>query len=116
MELYQLYASIGSDYEVVLARFCNNRALMKRFIKSFIDDSTFKALVKAVEEKHYKEIEGQAHTLKGVSANLGFDRLHSACEEVVVCIRKEKYEETEKVFQHVQDEYNRVIAEIRKVT
>ena len=112
MELRKLYQKIESDYETVLRRFCNDENMLGRFVVSFPDDPTFEALEKAVTACDYQEIESRAHSLKGVSANLGFDRLQEACAKVVLCVRQERFEEIADDFQPLKRQYEKVVEEI----
>ena len=56
-------------------------------------DPTYFSLVEAVEKKDYSLIEREAHTLKGVAANLGLDSLRYASDGLVQAVRRKEYDE-----------------------
>lgn len=70
-----------------LERFCGNELLYTRFLKKFIADGTYAELAKAMEDADADTILRAAHTLKGVSANLGLDALTAASAEMVSAVR-----------------------------
>lgn len=113
MELRQLYESIGTNYQDVLARFCNDAEMLGTFVKSFAGDCTYQELTAVVNGADYKEIESKAHVLKGVAANLGFERLQAACSEVVLCVRENRNEEACDKFHRVEEEYAKVMEGLR---
>lgn len=49
MEINQFYESIGTEYKILLARFCNNEQVLNRFVRSFPDDPTYNRAVTAVK-------------------------------------------------------------------
>lgn len=112
MELSKLYEKIGTKYKIVLERFCNDEDMLSMFVMSFPDDPTYGNLASAMDKLNYTEIENHAHTLKGISANLGFDALQNACSEVVLCIRQHRLEAIQQDFQKVEREYAHIVEEI----
>ena len=108
MDLEKLYGTIGSDYHAVCERFCGHERLIEKFVRSFVGDMTFCNLAAAAERFDYLEIERQAHTLKGVAGNLGFDRLYRACDILVSSIRFGQLDEVPENFQKVGTEYGMV--------
>lgn len=63
----------GADVEGTLHRFMGNEALFLRFLLKFKDDMNYAKLVESLDQGNYEEAFKYAHTLKGVSANLGLD-------------------------------------------
>lgn len=107
---------IGFDYDQVLNRFCNNEALMHKFIKMFLQDENYSHLMEAVKAEDYPTVERAAHTLKGVSANLGFDHLFQRCNQMVVHVRENSYEKLEGDLQEIIAAYEQVTAFIKAVS
>lgn len=105
MNLEKLYGTIGSDYQTVLERFCGHDEMLAKFVKSFLRDNTFQNLTEAAGKPDYPEIESRAHALKGVAGNLGFERLHAACGELVSCVRFDRLDEVPENFRKVEMEY-----------
>lgn len=112
MNLEELYIKIGSDYETVLARFCNEKSLLSRFVLSFPNDPTYQSLTDAMMAHDNAGIEMQAHTLKGVAGNLGFNKLQDACTDVVSCIRKSNLDDLSDNYENLKQEYELIIDEI----
>lgn len=112
MNLQELYNKIDSDYTIVLARFCNEESLLNRFVRSFPADPTYQSLADAVMSNNNAGIEIQAHTLKGVAGNLGFNKLQDACSEVVSCIRQNKLDSLPDNYEKVKQEYELIISKI----
>lgn len=63
----------GADVEGTLHRFMGNEALFLKFLLKFRDDQNYAGLTECLDQGNYEEAFKYAHTLKGVSANLGLD-------------------------------------------
>lgn len=63
----------GADVEGTLHRFMGNEALFSKFLLKFKDDTNYGGLMESLDRGNYEEAFKFAHTLKGVSANLGLD-------------------------------------------
>ena len=113
MNLKKLYETIGSDYQTVLERFCGHDEMLAKFVKVFVGDDTFRHLTDAAGELNYPEIESRAHALKGVAGNLGFERLHVACGELVSSVRFDRLDEVPENFRKVVKEYGTVCDTIK---
>ena len=74
MTIQECYQKLGGDYAQVEKRLLGIH-LIRRFIAKFLDDGSYPELCRAMEQGQTEEVFRAAHTLKGVSANLGFDRL-----------------------------------------
>lgn len=81
---------MGIDYNEVMTRFAFQEQLYMKFLKKFAQDPNYSLLISAYENHDYKTIESSAHTLKGVSANLGLKELSHACEIIVLDVREDK--------------------------
>ena len=77
----------GADVEGTLHRFMNNDALFLKFILKFKDDQNYAILKKHLDEKNYEEAFKAAHTLKGVSANLGLNPIFDRASAVTELLR-----------------------------
>lgn len=115
MKLQELYERIESDYGTVLNRFGNDEGMLGKFVLYFASDPTYQNLSDAVETFSFADIEGYAHTLKGVAGNLGFDRLQTACSDLVLFIRQSRYDDIQQGFQMVKQEYDSVLEEIHRI-
>lgn len=116
MTIRDLFEEIGTDIGVVISRFGENEQLLNRFIIKFPQDPSFIELKAAIDRMDYENIERGAHTLKGVTANLGFSRLSETCANLVHAIRHQKYDSIHTIFQSLQEEYEGIIDNINKLT
>lgn len=115
MDLRKLYAAIDSEYQTVLDRFCGHEEMLAKFVGVFLDDPTFGNLADAAAKLDYPEVESCAHALKGVSGNLGFERLHTACGELVSSVRFNRLDEVPENFRKVEMEYGIVCDTIKEM-
>ena len=77
----------GADVETTINRFMGNEAMYLKFLGKILDDQNYKMLGENLEAKNYEEAFKCAHTLKGVTANLGLDPIQKAVSELVEEIR-----------------------------
>ena len=87
MTFEQALEKIGVNTAEVLARFSGNEMLMKKFILKFPEDKSFPDTKAALAASDKKAVELSAHTLKGVSGNLGFTALYEASAALVNAVR-----------------------------
>lgn len=105
MNLKEFCEKLDIDYDNVLLKFGNNEILYKRFLKKFLEDETYYELEKSWNVKNYDEVEKSAHTLKGVSANLGINRLFELTSKIVQAVRMETYDNMEETYKKLEEEY-----------
>lgn len=86
MNIKELYEVIGGDYDGVLSRFMSEERI-KKFVGMFPGDPSYKNLIDALEAGDIKEAFRAAHTIKGVSLNLGFTELYKADAELTEALR-----------------------------
>lgn len=85
--LKQRLAENDVDVEGALARFVGNEALFLKFLKKFRSDMSYANLIMNLEEGNYEEAFKCAHTLKGVSANLGLNLIAKPTSELTELLR-----------------------------
>ena len=78
--------ALGGDYEQVKRRLPSD-GMIKRFLAKFPGDDSFAVLCQALENGRREEAFRAAHTLKGVSANLGLDRLSASASALTELLR-----------------------------
>lgn len=100
--------ALDEDLEPALQRFGGKEELYARFLKSFPKDPTAAALAEAVEQKNYAEVERCAHTLKGVTANLGLEKLRAGSDALVQAVRREDYQAVDPLYRTFAAEYAKV--------
>lgn len=109
MHLQAFYQEIDSSYEEVLERFCGDEDLLGMFVVSFAEEPTFGKLTAAVQAADPRQVRYEAHTLKGVAANLGFEGLRAACEGLDLCVRREELEQIAPCYAQVEAAYRKVV-------
>ena len=86
MTIQECYQKLGGDYVQVEKRLPGIH-LIRKFIAKFLDDGSYPELCRAMEQGQTEESFRAAHTLKGVSANLGFDRLTASSGDLTELLR-----------------------------
>ena len=86
MTIQECYQVLGGDYAQVEKRLPGIH-LIRKFIAKFLDDGSYPELCRAMEQGQTEEVFRAAHTLKGLSANLGFDRLTASSGELTELLR-----------------------------
>lgn len=98
----------GVETEQAVRRFGGNSALYMKFLVKFLDDPTFETVTEAFQKKNFEEMVTSAHTLKGVSANLGMMRLYEACSKVVALLRSGETETALNFYGELEDAYRAI--------
>ena len=73
----------GCDMDGTLERFMNNEMLCIKFLRKFPEDTTFGEMQKAFAQGDAEEFFKAAHTMKGVSGNLGLSCLYDEMQPAV---------------------------------
>lgn len=108
MTVKECYEQMGADYEGVLGRL-RSEALIKKFAKKFLDDGSFQSLKDNLAAGNGEE----AHTLKGVCQNLGFDNLYTVSFDITEKLRERATEGSEELFAKVEEQYKKTTDAIR---
>ena len=104
------FEKAGFDVAGAVRRFAGNEALYEKYIFKFIDDKIYGNLAKAVGEGNIEGVFNEAHTLKGVSGNLGLNPLFNPVSALVAATREEKSQvDINALFAAVEAGYNAVI-------
>lgn len=114
MTVKECYEKINGDYEGVFGRFRGD-ARIKKFAVKFLADGSFDNLCKTLEAADYNEAFRAAHTLKGVSQNLGFTGLYQISEVLTEMLRSNPQDYTPDMLEKVKDEYNKTFAAIQEL-
>lgn len=86
MTLQECYEKMGGSYAEVLERLTKEERIEK-FMLRFLEDTSYKELCMALEEKNYEEVFRLVHTLKGVALNLGFTSLYVSSDKMTEAVR-----------------------------
>lgn len=98
----------GVDYNTALERFMGKDDLYKRFLEKFLDDENFNKLEENLENKNIEEAFKCAHTLKGLSGNLGFDNLLQEDAQIVEILRGGSLEGVDELFLVLKEKYEKL--------
>lgn len=77
----------GADVETTLKRFMGNEKMYMKYIMKFLDDKNFDNIRENLESRNYETVFNAAHTLKGVTANLGLNPVNAAAAEISELLR-----------------------------
>lgn len=86
MTLKEFFTVIGGDYDGAISRLITEERI-KKFARKFKDDPSYNELITALSEGNVKSAFLAAHTLKGVSQNLGFDSLYRSSSAITEILR-----------------------------
>lgn len=101
-------SAYGVNIEEVMERFVNDEDLYYTCLLSFMEDTSFKTLSEAIENGDFTCAFEQAHTLKGVSANLGLTGILKAISSIVESLRNNEYNNLQHLFRIVLIEKEKV--------
>lgn len=115
MKIREFYNQINQDYDVILARMMGSEDFIGMLLQSFQKDGTFERLKKTVSGGCPEEIFDQAHTLKGLTANLGLTPLYDKTSVLVEITRKGQREGVAEAFSQIETVYQQMIACLQSV-
>ena len=115
MTFTEALTQIGVNTEETLRRFSGNSALMEKFIRKFPQDNTIISLEAAIAAKDYSAIEETAHTLKGVSGNLGFMQLYELSSALVNAVRAKDFTTADQLSSKVTEKCHSIIDTLAKI-
>ena len=72
----KLLLEAGVDLDRTMERFMNNEGLYLKFLKRFPEDPNFAQMKENIAGGQYEEAFKNAHTLKGLSGNLGLESFY----------------------------------------
>ena len=111
MTTKECYEKMGASYENVLGRLGSEK-MVNMFAKKFLKDSSYEMLKTAIDKQDATEAFRAAHTLKGVSLNLGFDNLFTVSSELTEKLRGGKFDGADELFTKVKEQYDITVAAI----
>lgn len=115
MTLQDCYNAMGSDYKTVLTRMGGSEKLLDKFARKFLDDKTASELFKSFEEKDWQTAFRMAHTLKGLCANLGLDKLQKSSAELTEALRDTVADNAEQLLEQVRADYNMTVDALKSL-
>lgn len=103
----------GADVETTLKRFMGKESMYMKYVMKFLDDENFDKIRESLKNRDYEAAFGGAHTLKGVTANLGLNPINAAASEMSELLRGKAAADVdtakvEAVFAELADAYGRI--------
>ena len=116
MNIEECYERLGGNYADVRMRL-PSVGLIEKFIGRFLEDKSFEELCQELECGNREGAFRAAHTLKGISANLGFSKLLGSASRLTEELRPQTSSVSEKaadLFQAVRNDYEMTVDAIRR--
>ncbi|MBQ6212419.1 MAG: Hpt domain-containing protein [Ruminococcus sp.] len=107
MELKDYYKAIGENYDLLLNRLLSSERIEK-YLGIFFSDNEVYDLKAQIINNDFKSAINTAHTLKGVTATLGFDHLASDICGLHGVLKKNETEKAGILCQQIVEEYERI--------
>ena len=118
MTVKECYEKLEGDYSGTMSRMMKEDR-MKKFLLLFLQDTSYQMLCENMDKGDVDEAFRAAHTLKGVTINLGLSKLNRASFEITEALRAKElerakvflpevtqcYEETIEAIKGLQEEY-----------
>lgn len=100
----------GVDAREALDRFMDNVPMYEKYLTRFPSEKTMPQLREAVAARDADAGLKAVHTLKGLSGNLGFNGLFSACSAMVTEFREGEADRAFAMLNSVEDAYTQACA------
>ena len=100
----------GIDADSVISRLGGDVELYLSICLKFIQDPTIPSIFQAVADNNFSEAGMHLHTLQGVTANLGFTRLHELCVTLLEELKSKSYMSFKTDIRRLKKEYSSLIA------
>jgi HPt (histidine-containing phosphotransfer) domain-containing protein len=115
MTLFEFYNSLGESFDDVLSRLRLESRIAK-YLGLFLNDTSFDELKNAFAKNDAKTAFRAAHTLKGVAANLGLNKLSSSSSELTEDLRPGSFTTvSQDLLENVELDYIAVVEGIKQL-
>lgn len=108
-EFINIYKKENLCGRIYVGSFQRNEKYFRTFLLRFLDDNSMGLLKYDFETNDQESAERDAHTLKGLAANLGPDELSRRAAECVDIIRAGNYAAARQQYPHILEEYAWVV-------
>lgn len=113
MTLQECYVALGGEYDAVLGRL-RSAKMVQKFVLKFLNDPSYEALCRSLEQGDYEEAFRAAHTIKGVCQNLEFTTLYQSSDRLCESMRGGRPPASPDLFSKVQEDYAMTTGAIRE--
>ncbi|MDO4183137.1 MAG: Hpt domain-containing protein [Coriobacteriia bacterium] len=112
----ECYKKMGGNYERA-AGLLRMDAMIKKFAAKFLDDPSYNQLCESMATGDVDTAFRAAHTLKGVCANLGFEKLQNSASELCETLRGKDAigEDTQALLPGVMADYELTVEAIKEM-
>lgn len=117
MNLQDFYKEIQGDYSDILSRLLKDDRI-KKFVLKIPEKTEFNDLEKEIIAKNYENAFLIAHTLKGISLNLSFNKFTKEISELTELLRPKKvddYDYLMSVFNKCKEEFTKTCELIKQI-
>lgn len=105
----EILESYGADYDSTMNRVMNSESMYLKLLDMFFADKSMDLLKEALHSGNLPEAFEAAHTLKGMTGNMGLTPLYDAVCILVEPLRRGSEEEDYlALYQDVEDEFQKV--------
>ena len=111
----EFLAKSGINLTDGLVYFSENERLYEKYLFRFLEEPTFPELFKAIEEDRREDARRAAHSLKGITATLGFTSLNTSVKAQEFEFKNGRWEEGNQYTDELKREYARIISVLRAV-
>ena len=109
----EFLAKSGINLTDGLVYFSENERLYEKYLFRFLEEPTFPELFKAIEEDRREDARRAAHSLKGITATLGFTSLNTPVKAQEFDFKNGRCEEGNQYTDELKKEYARIISVLR---
>ena len=114
LTLRECYLLAGESYDDLLSRLGCDEKIIYNAVKEFMLDLHYIRLQRAIEKRDTETAFKAAHTMKGISANLGFTKMYSEFSLVTEELRSGNIEKATELMTRATDEYQKIIAAFKR--
>ena len=111
MTIEECYSIMGGDWDGIKRRLGNDALIAKLSLK-FLSAKEYSEIGDAINNSDWEKAFLNAHTLKGVALNLGYNELAKAASALTELLRPRKLDnprEAERLYLSITSEHNKVI-------
>lgn len=90
MQLFDKLRLSGNDVDGALVRFSSDAEFYKKYLIRFCSENIAAQVAKAAAELDAQATYEQAHLLKGVSGNLGLNKVYELCCQILALLKENK--------------------------
>lgn len=106
--------NLDVDIDNTMMRFMNNETLFKKFLLKFPNDNNISELKELINTKQYDVASSTAHTLKGVTGNLGLTPLYVRFTAMVEDLRNKEYGNLDTQYKEIAEYYEKFCNLLKK--